>query len=125
MSKTYELRKQLQKVHNTATTNVYYEEAPDTKPYPYLVFELSELTHDDGRTLLQLEVNALDYGNSSTAIELISDKLQTTLHKYDFINHEIQFSSYTGKRDIIKEEDKKIIRRRLLFEVNLHELKGE
>lgn len=125
MSKTLALRKQLQSMLKTITPNVYYEEAPDNRPYPYLVFELSELTHNDGMTLLQLEINAIDYGDSSARIEGIADSVQKALHKYYFINHEIQFTSYKNKRDTIKEEDKQIIRRRLLFEVRLHELEGE
>lgn len=125
MSKTTELRKQLRAIIKAQTANVYYVEAPDTKPYPYAVHELTEISYDDGRTLMELEVNVLDYGKDSSAAEEIADKIQSALHKYFFINHAIEFTVYQGMRNIVKEEDKQVIRRRLLFEVHLHEKKGE
>lgn len=125
MTKTIALRMKLQKLFKTLTDNVYYGIAPDTAPYPYLVYELIELTYDYGKTLMELEVNIMDYGTSSSAVEILADTLQEKLNKYDFINHEIQFMIYKGNRNRIEEEDKKIIRRRLLFEIQLHELKGE
>lgn len=120
-----ELRKQLQILFKTITTNVHYEIAPDTSPYPYLVYELSQLTYNYGKAVLQLEVNILDYGTSTTAVETLSDNLQDTLNKYYFINDKIQFSVYRLNRNTIQEEDKKIKRRRLTFEIQLHELKEE
>jgi len=124
MTKTIALRTELQRLLKTLTTNVYYEEAPDTAT-SYLVYELSEVTKEYGRILMQLEINILDYGTSSTAAETLADQVQTVLHKYHFINSSIQFTLYEGLRGTVKEEDKQIIRRRLLFEVHLHELKGE
>jgi len=125
MSKTTELRTQLQTILKTVADRVHYEEAPDTSPYPYVVYELDELVHENGLTILQLEVNALDYGSNSSVVEILADSIQDTLHKCYFINDKIQFSIYRGNRNIIKEEDKKIIRRRMIFEIQLHELKGE
>lgn len=125
MSKTVALRTELQRLFKTLTPNVYYEEAPDTAVYPYLVYELSEVLFNHGKTTYQLEVNILDYGNSSLAVEILADSVQDALNKYYFINVEIQFITYKGLRQTIKEEDKQIIRRRLLFEIQLHQLKGE
>ena len=124
MTKTIALRTELQRLLKTLTTNVYYEEALDTA-IQYLVYELSEITRDYGRVLLQLEINILDYGSSSTVAEILADNVQKALNKYHFINSDIQFTLYEGSRNTIKEDDKQIIRRRLLFEVHLHELKGE
>ena len=125
MSKTIALRTELQRLFKTLTSNVYYDIALDTAPYPYLVYELSELTFDYGKTLIELEVNIFDYGSSSSAVEILADTLQETLNKYYFINDKIQFTVYKASKNKIEEEDKNIIRRRLTFEIQLHELKGE
>lgn len=125
VSKTIALRTELQRLLKTLTTNVYYEEAPSPPPYPYMVYELSELVSDYGKTLMEVEINILDYGASSSSIEVLADSLQDTLDKYTFINTEVQFRLYKGLRQRVVEEDKQIIRRRLLFEIHLHELKGE
>ena len=71
---------------------------------------------------MDLEVNILDYGTST---ESLADELQKALNKYKFINHEIQFSVYLSTRNTVEEEDKKIRRRRLTFEVQLHGLEEE
>lgn len=125
MSKTLELRRQLQIIFKTVTDNIHYELAPETSPYPYLVYELSELTYSYGKVVLQLEINILDYGTSTTIVETMSDTLQNTLNKLYFINNEIQFTIYSLNKNTIQEDDKKIRRRRLTFEIQLHELKEE
>lgn len=123
--KTWTLRVELQRLFKTLTTNVYYEGNQDSAVYPRLVFELSEASYNSGKTLYQLEVNVIDYGTSTKVTEDLADTVQTALNKYYFINSEIQFSVYRGLRQKVEEEDKLIIRRRLLFEIHLHELKGE
>ncbi len=123
--KTWTLRVELQRLLKTLTTNVYYEGNQNPAVYPRLVFELNEVSYDSGKTLFQLEVNIIDYGTSTRAVEDLADTVQSSLNKYYFINSEIQFSVYRGLRQKVEEDDKKIIRRRLLFEINLYELKGE
>lgn len=125
MAKTVALRKQLQALLKTVTANVHYEIASESAPYPYLVYGLRELAYDYGKTLMDLEVNILDYGTSTAVVEALADELQKALNKYKFINHEIQFSVYLSTRNTVEEEDKKIRRRRLTFEVQLHGLEEE
>jgi len=123
--KTWTLRVELKKIFKTLTTNVYYEGNQDPAVYPRLVFENSEVSSSDSKTLIQLEVNIFDYGTSTRVIEDLADTVQATLNKYYFINSEIQFVVYKGLRQKVEEDDKLIIRRRLLFEIQLHEMRGE
>ena len=124
MSKTESLRAALQSLLKTISTTVSYESVP-IKTYPYLVFELEEVGKFDGKVQYQLEINAVDCGTDSSDVEELSDAVQELLHKYYHLDENIQFSSYQGIRHSVKEDDPKIIRRRMLFEVQLHELKGE
>lgn len=125
MSKTWTLRVELQRLFKTLTTKVYYEGNQDPAVYPRLVYELNEVFYDSGKTLYQLEVNIFEHGTSTRTVEDLADNLQKILNKYYFINDEIQFAVYRGSRQKIEEDDKLTIRRRLLFEIHLHELKGE
>ena len=125
MNKTIALRTELNRLFKTITTNVYHEDKPDNAGYPYLVYESSELTYEYGKTQYQLEVNIVDHGEDSSVVENLSDSTQAALNKYYFINPYIEFTVYKGQRLTVKEEDKQIIRRRMLFEIQLHELKGE
>lgn len=121
MTKTIALRTELSRLLKTLTTRVYYEEAPDNAVYPYTVYELDELGFDYGKTQYQLEINAFDFGTSTTAVETLSDNIQKALDQYHFINDKIQFMSYRNQRRIIREGDKQILRRRMLFEIHLNE----
>jgi len=123
--KTWALRVELQKIFKALTPKVYYEGLQESGKYLYLVYELSEVSYDSGKTLYQLEVNIFDYGTDTRTVEDLADTVQSTLSKYYFINDEIQFAVYRGSRQKVSEDDKLIIRRRLLFEIHLHELKGE
>lgn len=125
MSKTIALRTELQEILKNVTANVEYEEANDSTPYPYVVYELTEVMHDYGKTLFELEVNVMDYSPKSRVVDALADNIQDALHKKYYIRKGIQFVSYKDRRNIVREEDKQVKRRRLLFEVHLHELKGE
>ena len=125
MSKSVALRTELQRLLKTVTANVYYAIRPEALKYPCIVYEVRELTHDGGKTVAMLETDVLDYGTSTAQAEAIADHIQTALRKYHFINSQIQFTIYQGSRQSIQEEDKKIIRRRLTFEIQLHERGNE
>lgn len=125
MSKTIALRTELSKMLKTAAQNVYFEKAPELFEYPYVTYEMDEMSHDYGRTLYQLEINVVDKGDSTSAVETTADNIQTLLHKCYYLGGGIQFACYKNQRQIIREDDPKIHRRRLLFELHLHELKGE
>ena len=125
MNKTESLKTEVKKLLKTQTDRVSYGTGPKKKIYPYVVFELSELGFSDGKTTYQLEVNAVDSGDDTQPIDDLSDNIQKKLHKECFINEDIQFTAYRGARQPVTEDNPDIIRRRMLFEIHLHELKGE
>ena len=86
MSRTIELRRELQRIFKAVTPNVHNELRFDYDDYPYLVYELRELDYSYGKSLLQLEVNILDYGTKTRVVDTLSDTLQDGLHKNYFIN---------------------------------------
>ena len=125
MTKTIFLRKAIQDKLKTLTSNVYCEIAPDNATGPYLVYELSELTHDYGKTLIQLEINVIDYGPGALNAEVLADNTQRLLNRLNHIDGLLQMTVYQGSRQTVRETDKEVIRRRLIFEIQLHEMKGE
>lgn len=124
-NKTVELREELQNVLKTISDNIYYDIRPEVLAYPSIVYKLWEIRHEYGQTLISLEIDILDYGTSTTQVENMADELQHKLHKYYFINDTIQFAVYRGTRNSVEEDDKKTIRRRLTFEIHLHERSSE
>lgn len=114
-----EFRKALVGILKEVADEVHYEKAPDTVPYPYIVYDLSELGNDGGNNLLDLEVNLLDYGEDTETVEILSEETQRILHRRYFINDEIQFNSYKLTRMTVPEDDKNIRRKRLTFEIQI------
>lgn len=119
------LRKELRDIMLTACDNVYYEIAPDDKSYPYIVFEIQDLYHENGKTLQELEVNVIDYGTSTSQKEAICDRLQALFHKANLMTAFYNASLYRGLRQPVEEDDRLVRRSRLTFEIHYHERRGE
>lgn len=113
-SNTNELRKRIKSVLENYAKS-YYQEAPSKHKYPYIVFELSEISTIIGKTVHKLEINCISTNN--VEVENIADKVQDVLDEYNFSNDKISFYTYRGPRNTVYEEDKSIKRRRLVFEL--------
>lgn len=121
MSRTLALRQEMTRILEEIDEKAYYERAPRNRPYPYIVFSLNEVMYGEGKTTYQLEVNVLDRGDDSAVAELMADQIQTVLDQRYEMTKELQFTVYRGLRQAVMEEEKDIVRRRMLFEVHLHE----
>jgi hypothetical protein len=121
VTKTMAFRAAVRAVLVPICSSVYYDHAESDAPYPRIVYSAEELSKLDGRTKVSLEINVLDYGTDTAACEILADAVQASLDGYIFIDDSIEFASWADKRMPIQEDDKKIIRRRLLFAVDLYE----
>lgn len=101
-------------------SRVYYGVAPASAEYPYTVFELKELSFEDGLSLQELEVNLVDYGTDKEPIEDLADGIQADLDHFQALTDDFQVSCYKERRQPMYEDDKLIIRRRLTFQVRLY-----
>ncbi len=121
MGKTKALREALRKELLLFCANTYYGDASEQTTFPRLAFELREVFKEDECTRLDLEVNLLDQSRDTAWVEAAADSLQRHLSQFYYLDEEIQFAAYVGGRLIIREDDKSIQRRRLIFEIRLHE----
>ena len=94
----------------------------DTKQesYPHTVFDLSQVLYDSGRTLFTMEVNIVGYGDDTVSIDDNADRVQELFEDCNFNGDKISFYTRINTRNNIIEADKSLIRRRLLFELNLY-----
>lgn len=120
MSKTIALRAAIKAKLDAVCAKVYYDQAPASASFPYIVFSIAELSADDATMLCELEVNALDYGSNTSTCENMADAVQ---NEFDFYVHMESpvFETYKERRHPVQEEDKKTIRRRMTFTLRLHE----
>ena len=106
---------------NTPSMKVYYQQAEKAAPGRYIVYTLDEVMREDERTTLELEVNVMDYGTSTTNAEELADTIQATFDKNFQITNDIAVYFYIDRRNSPVEEDRLIIRRRLTFTTYLYE----
>ncbi|MBE5055286.1 hypothetical protein INF37_04645 [Pseudoflavonifractor sp. DSM 107456] len=121
MSKTSDLRRAITARLRTACPRVEYGQAGDETARPYIVYTLETIGSVDDMETLELEINCMDYGTNTELCETIADQAEALFDKWYYLNDEIQFSTYVDRRQPVTEEDRSIIRRRLLIEIHMTE----
>lgn len=120
--KTTELRNSLKELFETLLKKkAYYLEAPHGAEYPYIVFETSRLTSDNGIDKYDLEINAWDSYNTVSRVDAIMDTLDSGIDRYKHNDKSRTFIIHKGKRQYVPDEDKKIKRVRETFELTVIE----
>ena len=127
MNKTKLLREELRKTLASVLAGaeieaeIYYTRAPKNHPGKYLIYTLEEVTREDGRITIELEINCHDYGMDTEACENMADVITGSLDHTVTLTEDIEFHVYANRRNNVTEEDEKVIRRRLTFDLYLYE----
>lgn len=121
VDKTKYFRTAVTTILKTCCANVYYDHAKANAEFPYAVFSTFERSRTDGTVSAEIDVNVIDYGDDTEQCEAISDAVQDALDHAQYTDANIYFVSYQETRKPVQEEDKKVIRRRLTFDVRLYE----
>lgn len=101
--------------------HVYFGTAPSSVENPCIVWNLQELSYEDGLSLQELEADVMDYGEDTAPAETIADDLQQRLDHFQALEETFEVSVYRERRQPLQENDKLVIRRRLTFQVRLYE----
>lgn len=121
MSKTTALRAVITGKLQTICPRVYYGQADPEASRPYLVYTLEQLSREDEMHLLELEINVTDYGTDTAPVETMADGIMEAFDKWYYIDDAIQFSAYPDRCQPVNEDDRNVIRRRLLIEIHFYE----
>lgn len=125
MSKTEALRTVITSKLETFCPRVYYGQAKKGTDRPYIVYSLEQIDQMDDQHTMELEVNVMDYGLDTGPVERISDAVMDGFDRLYFMSEEIFFSAYPNRRQPVTEENRNVIRRRLLIEIHFYEMRGE
>ena len=118
---TVDLRTYLNSLLQGVCERVYYGNAPASATFLYLVWNLEAIAYEDGFSLQELEVDVVDYGENTAPAESAADNLQAVLDHHHHLCDGFHVSVYRERRQPLYENDKSVIRRRLTFQVRLHE----
>ncbi|MBQ7094295.1 MAG: hypothetical protein IJN84_07260 [Clostridia bacterium] len=116
---TKELRRVVAALLSGVAPSVSFSDTTQ-ESYPHTVFDLSQVLYDSGRMLYTLEVNIVYYGDDSTAADDTADRVQELFDGCNYNGDKISFYTRINTRNNVIEADKSVIRRRLLFELNLY-----
>lgn len=118
MSKTIELRKDIKRILSVAHERVFYRQANNESPYPYLVYSIKDIY--DGK-LLEVDIWNIDSQNSTVEIESIADEVQKALDDTVVINDNHSFILYYNEdRKWVDDEDKRIQRINFTYEIRYY-----
>ena len=121
VSKTEALRKAVKDRLGAAGAPVYYAQANEDTVRPYMVYSLETVTASDDMEIVELEANCMDYGKDTAECEALADQVERLFDKWYHLDDQIQISTYLDRRQPVFEEDRRVIRRRLLIEIHLTE----
>ena len=125
VSKTKELRKVVTALLKQVNEKVFYEDADDETPYPYIVYEFNTIDlGNEGRDDVILIVNAWDKGRTAEQVEALADNIENALNGTNSPTKTVLPTFYLFNRDTIRDEDKSIKRRELKFEIQNYYIGG-
>lgn len=121
MSKMKALRTAVTAKLQESCPRVYYGQAASKTERPYIVYTLEQINREDDLITLELEANVMDYGQDTGPAEDLADAVMVSFDRLYYLDDDIQFSAYPTRQQPVTEEDRSVIRRRLLIEIHFYE----
>lgn len=115
------LRAELNKTLRTIHPRVYYMTSRDTEAFPYIVYDLPQGYFEDGLEVFNLDVDIWDNQTDTTEIELLAQSIWDKFNRYHFINEDMQFAIYRQARLTVHDDDPRIKRRTLIFQLRYYD----
>jgi hypothetical protein len=117
ISRTDSLKKFITRELKTICPDVCYQQANDTTPFPYIVYDLSHRRNEAGYNYF-FEINIWDQGVSTKQIEALADSLEDLLDDTVFGEKTFTVSIDLNTRNTVEDSDKNLKRRRILFDLS-------
>lgn len=126
-----QLNRILKSIHPNVTideknvSRVHFEDAPDTTPFPYIVYFFLPSHVNEEQEVIPMDIDIWDMPSDgdTTVIETLNDTVWKALRKYKYIDENIQFTIHGLNRYPLTDDDKRIRRRKLTFEIRYYDRK--
>lgn len=115
------LRTELNKILKSIHPRVHFMKAPDAVVFPYLVYDLPQSYFDDDQEVFNLDIDVWDNKEDTTDLEVLSQSIWNILNKYYHLDENMQFTIYRLNRFTVEDDDPRIRRRTLLFNVKYYD----
>lgn len=117
-----DLRKIIQGQLKSIHPRVYFQMAPETATFPYLVYDIVNI-YDDGEGFQQvtLDVDGWDNSAETTALETLMKNVNQTLNKKTFVSGNSTVTFYLENKLPLTDEEVTIKRRKYTYQGRLFE----
>lgn len=115
------LRGQLKILIEDIHPSVYYQNATKDTQFPYVVYDLPNSFTNQDQDIFNLDIDIWDNEEDTTNMEKLATIIWRELHRYRYIDEDIQFTIYRMNRLNIVDDDKRIKRRKLIFQVRYYD----
>ena len=102
-----------------AGDGVYYIQARESHPANYVTYTIEQLSYIDFEERGQIEINVMGYGTDSSAVEDLTDAIREKFDHHDVLTDSLYAVFYFNRSQPVTEEDRLIIRRRLVIDYYL------
>lgn len=102
-----------------AGDGVYYIQARESHPANYVTYTIEQLSYIDFEERGQIEINVMGYGTDTSAVEDLTDAIREKFDHKDVLTDSLYAVFYFNRSQPVTEEDRLIIRRRLVIDYYL------
>ena len=116
------LRKLLHPFLKSIHPRVYFQIAPDSAEFPYLVYDFTQITNDgEGFETVALDVDGWDIpaGGDTTALEILMQSVNDALNKRTLTVEGLAVTFYLDRKIPLLDDNKDIRRRKYIYEARL------
>lgn len=119
MTNIVELRKAIVSTLKSINPRVYFQRAPDTAVFPYLVYDLPNSFNDDPQ-IFTLDIDGWDNSKDTTAIETLMQSVDDLLNKKTiYTAGKVSATFYRDSKLGLIDDDPRINRRKYSYQIRV------
>jgi hypothetical protein len=112
-----DIRKLIQAELKAVHPRVYYQVAPETAVFPYIVYDLPNVYDDgEGYQLITLDVDGWENKDDTTALETLMASINARLNKKTLANSNITITLYLENKLTLTDDVPTIRRRKYTYQ---------
>ena len=115
-----EFRKAVLLKLKTIHPRVYFQSAPETATFPYLVFDFPSIPDDgEGREFAIVDVDAWDVNPDTTTLETLITSVNSALNKSTLTSGNMTATFYLDTKIPLTDDDPLIRRRKYIYQARI------
>ena len=117
-----ELRREIQKILKTLHARVFFSVAPSDAVFPYVVFDLPNSVDSGDLENFVLDIDVWDVATNTTTLETLIGTIDNALHRKSvMLDGKMGFVIYRENRLVLTDDDKRIRRRKYIYQVRTYQ----